>query len=92
MSGHKLIAVFTFLILTLSFSLFCEAKCFWNAKGGKSEGQADAEAVETTAYGLLNALSVRDKETAKKIANWLTEQRGYGGGFRSTQVGDKCSI
>ncbi|KAA0702158.1 Complement C4 [Triplophysa tibetana] len=62
-----------------------KSKCFWNAKGGKSEGQADAEAVETTAYGLLNALSVRDKEMAKEIANWLTEQRGYGGGFRSTQ-------
>ncbi|KAI7801069.1 complement C4-1 [Triplophysa rosa] len=62
-----------------------KSKCFWNAEGGKSEGQADAEAVETTAYGLLNALSVGDKEMAKEIANWLTEQRGYGGGFRSTQ-------
>ncbi|XP_073719211.1 complement C4 isoform X2 [Misgurnus anguillicaudatus] len=61
------------------------SKCFWNVKGGNSNGQADAEAVETTAYGLLNALSIGDKQMAIQIANWLTEQRGYGGGFRSTQ-------
>lgn len=61
------------------------SKCFWNVEGGNSKGQADAEAVETTAYGLLNALSIDDKEMATQIANWLTEQRGYGGGFRSTQ-------
>ncbi|RXN18763.1 complement C4-like protein [Labeo rohita] len=62
-------------------------KCFWNAKGGRGQlaGKADAESVETTAYALLSALSLDDKVTAKLAANWLTEQRKYGGGFRSTQ-------
>ncbi|XP_016428773.1 LOW QUALITY PROTEIN: complement C4-like [Sinocyclocheilus rhinocerous] len=62
-------------------------KCFWNSKGGRGEsaGKADAESVETTAYALLSALSLRDKATAKLTANWLTEQRKYGGGFQSTQ-------
>lgn len=62
-------------------------KCFWNAKGGRGEsaGKADAESVETTAYALLSALSLQDKATAKQAANWLTEQRKYGGGFQSTQ-------
>ncbi|KAK7171995.1 hypothetical protein R3I93_004325 [Phoxinus phoxinus] len=62
-------------------------KCFWNARGGrgKSVGKAEAESVETTAYALLTMLSVRDMETAKLAANWLTEQRKYGGGFQSTQ-------
>uniref|UniRef100_A0A673IY24 Complement C4-like n=1 Tax=Sinocyclocheilus rhinocerous TaxID=307959 RepID=A0A673IY24_9TELE len=61
--------------------------CFWNSKGGRGEsaGKADAESVETTAYALLSALSLRDKATAKLTANWLTEQRKYGGGFQSTQ-------
>uniref|UniRef100_A0A672Q448 Complement C4-like n=1 Tax=Sinocyclocheilus grahami TaxID=75366 RepID=A0A672Q448_SINGR len=61
--------------------------CFWNSKGGrgKSAGKADAESVETTAYALLSAMSLRDKATAKLTANWLTEQRKYGGGFQSTQ-------
>lgn len=73
-------------------SSFYEAKCFWNAKDGRSgsAGKADAESVETTAYALLSALSLRDKPTAKLTANWLTEQRKYGGGFQSTQVG--CGI
>uniref|UniRef100_A0A672Q478 Complement C4-like n=1 Tax=Sinocyclocheilus grahami TaxID=75366 RepID=A0A672Q478_SINGR len=48
---------------------------------------SDAESVETTAYALLSAMSLRDKATAKLTANWLTEQRKYGGGFQSTQVG-----
>ncbi|KAK2880874.1 hypothetical protein Q8A67_018142 [Cirrhinus molitorella] len=62
-------------------------KCFWNAKGGrgKSTGKAHAESVETTAYALLSALSLGDKENAKLAANWLTEQRKSGGGFQSTQ-------
>lgn len=61
-------------------------KCFWNANGGRgSVGKAMAESVETTAYALLTMLSVRDMKTAKLAANWLTEQRKYGGGFQSTQ-------
>ncbi|KAK9962381.1 hypothetical protein ABG768_007751 [Culter alburnus] len=62
-------------------------QCFWNAKGGrgKLEGKADAETVEATAYALLSMLSVGDMKTAKQAANWLTEQRKYGGGFQSTQ-------
>ncbi len=73
-------------------SSFYEAKCFWSAKDGRSgsAGKADAGSVETTAYALLSALSLRDKPTAKLTANWLTEQRKYGGGFQSTQVG--CGI
>ncbi|XP_051534412.1 complement C4 [Myxocyprinus asiaticus] len=66
----------------------CDSKtCFWNAKvgRGKSEDKADAASVEATAYGLLNAMSVDDKQMAKLISNWLTEQRKYGGGFQSTQ-------
>ncbi|KAL1260978.1 hypothetical protein QQF64_008805 [Cirrhinus molitorella] len=39
----------------------------------------------TTAYALLSALSLGDKENAKLAANWLTEQRKSGGGFQSTQ-------
>lgn len=71
------------------FSPFYTAKCFWNAKSGrgKLDGKADAESVETTAYALLSMLSMRDMQTAKLAANWLTEQRKYGGGFQSTQVG-----
>lgn len=62
-------------------------KCFWNSSGGRGEsaGKANAESVETTAYALLSALSLRDKAYAKLTANWLTEQRKYGGGFQSTQ-------
>ncbi|XP_073674564.1 complement C4-B [Garra rufa] len=62
-------------------------KCFWNAKVGRgqSAGNADAESVETTAYALLTALTLGDKANAKLAANWLTEQRKYGGGFQSTQ-------
>uniref|UniRef100_A0A8C1XJT0 Complement component 4 n=1 Tax=Cyprinus carpio TaxID=7962 RepID=A0A8C1XJT0_CYPCA len=61
--------------------------CFWNSSGGRGEsaGKANAESVETTAYALLSALSLRDKAYAKLTANWLTEQRKYGGGFQSTQ-------
>jgi len=74
------------------FSPFCTEKCFWDAKGGRGElvGKAEAESVETTAYALLSMLSVPDMKTAKLAANWLTEQRKYGGGFQSTQVG--CRI
>ncbi|CAM4554746.1 unnamed protein product [Leuciscus chuanchicus] len=56
-----------------------------NCGRGESVGKAAAESVETTAYALLSMLSVSDMKTAKLAANWLTEQRKYGGGFQSTQ-------
>ncbi|KAG9348450.1 hypothetical protein JZ751_002185 [Albula glossodonta] len=47
--------------------------------------QAESIAVETAAYALLAALKGKDSKHAETIARWLTEQRQYGGGFRSTQ-------
>ncbi|XP_045069703.1 complement C4-like [Coregonus clupeaformis] len=47
--------------------------------------QAQAISVETTAYALLQTVADGDVPYATRIARWLTEQRQYGGGFRSTQ-------
>ncbi|XP_072886282.1 complement C4-like isoform X2 [Hemitrygon akajei] len=47
--------------------------------------QAPAIEVETTAYALLTAVHMRELNYASAIVKWLTEQRNYGGGFRSTQ-------
>uniref|UniRef100_A0A8C8ENN3 Complement C4 gamma chain n=1 Tax=Oncorhynchus tshawytscha TaxID=74940 RepID=A0A8C8ENN3_ONCTS len=47
--------------------------------------QAKAISVETTAYALLQTVAEEDVTYATRIARWLTEQRQYGGGFRSTQ-------
>uniref|UniRef100_A0AAR2KNK1 Complement C4 gamma chain n=1 Tax=Pygocentrus nattereri TaxID=42514 RepID=A0AAR2KNK1_PYGNA len=44
-----------------------------------------AISIEATGYALLHALIMQDKAKALRIATWLTEQRKYGGGFRSTQ-------
>ncbi|KAK1786465.1 hypothetical protein P4O66_018151 [Electrophorus voltai] len=62
-------------------------RCFWEARGKKAalDARADALSVEATAYGLLHAVSMQDKVQALRIATWLTQQRKYGGGFRSTQ-------
>ncbi|XP_060093798.1 complement C4-like [Heteronotia binoei] len=46
---------------------------------------ASAISVEATAYGLLFLVKQKDTVTAGKVAKWLTEQRNYGGGFKSTQ-------
>ncbi|XP_061475534.1 complement C4-like [Rhineura floridana] len=46
---------------------------------------ASAISVEATGYGLLHLLKQNDITTAGKVARWLTEQRNYGGGFKSTQ-------
>uniref|UniRef100_A0A674E6F7 Complement component 4 n=1 Tax=Salmo trutta TaxID=8032 RepID=A0A674E6F7_SALTR len=46
---------------------------------------AQAISVETTAYALLQTVAEGDMTYATCIARWLTEQRQYGGGFRSTQ-------
>ncbi|KAK3561057.1 hypothetical protein QTP86_026381 [Hemibagrus guttatus] len=62
-------------------------RCFWDVKGtvGSLDKKADAISIEATSYGLLAALTVKDKQKAQHIAAWLTEQREYGGGFQSTQ-------
>uniref|UniRef100_A0A8B9H7M1 Complement component 4 n=1 Tax=Astyanax mexicanus TaxID=7994 RepID=A0A8B9H7M1_ASTMX len=66
----------------------CDTKrCFWNVREAVSglDSKADAISIEATAYGLLQAVSLKDKERALRIASWLTQQRKYGGGFQSTQ-------
>ncbi|XP_067865769.1 complement C4-like [Heterodontus francisci] len=47
--------------------------------------QASAVTVEATSYALLQALAMGDLYYASAMVKWLTEQRNYGGGFRSTQ-------
>ncbi|XP_062904334.1 complement C4-like [Mobula hypostoma] len=47
--------------------------------------QAPAIEVETSAYALLTAVLMKELNYASAIVKWLTEQRNYGGGFRSTQ-------
>nr|BAV92794.1 complement C4 isoform-B [Triakis scyllium] len=46
---------------------------------------ASAITVEATSYALLQAVARKDLQYANAIVKWLTEQRNYGGGFRSTQ-------
>ncbi|KAJ6652037.1 hypothetical protein lerEdw1_015811 [Lerista edwardsae] len=46
---------------------------------------ASAISVEATAYGLLYLVTQKDTAMASKVARWLTEQRNYQGGFKSTQ-------
>uniref|UniRef100_UPI00398EFD61 complement C4-like n=1 Tax=Pristiophorus japonicus TaxID=55135 RepID=UPI00398EFD61 len=46
---------------------------------------ASAISVETTSYALLQTIAMKDLYYANAIVKWLTEQRNYGGGFRSTQ-------
>ncbi|XP_046718191.1 complement C4-B isoform X1 [Silurus meridionalis] len=62
-------------------------RCFWDVNGtvGGLDKAADAISVEATAYGLLHALTMQNEAKSQKIVTWLTEQRKYGGGFRSTQ-------
>ncbi|XP_044839702.1 complement C4-like isoform X1 [Mauremys mutica] len=57
---------------------------FWAAEEGGATS-ASAISVETTAYALLHLVLHNDLATAKKVARWLTEQKNYGGGFKSTQ-------
>ncbi|KAH0630530.1 hypothetical protein JD844_013635 [Phrynosoma platyrhinos] len=49
---------------------------------------ASAITVEATGYALLYLVKQNDVARASKVARWLTEQRNYGGGFRSTQLRD----
>ncbi|XP_015263742.1 PREDICTED: complement C4-like, partial [Gekko japonicus] len=46
---------------------------------------ASAISVEATGYGLLHLVKQNYTQAASKVARWLTEQRNYGGGFKSTQ-------
>uniref|UniRef100_A0A4W5MXA3 Complement component 4 n=1 Tax=Hucho hucho TaxID=62062 RepID=A0A4W5MXA3_9TELE len=70
------------------------ATCHWEAsdalrlsgeKRANLVPQAQAISVETTAYALLQTVAKGDVLYATHIARWLTKQRQYGGGFRSTQ-------
>ncbi|XP_072547604.1 complement C4 isoform X2 [Salminus brasiliensis] len=66
----------------------CDNKrCFWDVRGTETglDSKADAISIEATGYGLLQAVTRQEKSKAPLIAAWLTEQRKYGGGFRSTQ-------
>ncbi|XP_044275281.1 complement C4-like [Varanus komodoensis] len=46
---------------------------------------ASAISVEATSYALLYLVKQDDITTAGQVSRWLTEQRNYGGGFKSTQ-------
>ncbi|XP_053147352.1 complement C4-like isoform X2 [Hemicordylus capensis] len=57
-------------------------------RGEKRSGQvpsASAISVEATSYALLYLVKKKDITMAHKVYKWLTEQRNYGGGFKSTQ-------
>lgn len=41
--------------------------------------------VETSAYALLTAVALQERESANKLAKWLTKQENYHGGFKSSQ-------
>uniref|UniRef100_A0A8C4R5F2 Anaphylatoxin-like domain-containing protein n=1 Tax=Eptatretus burgeri TaxID=7764 RepID=A0A8C4R5F2_EPTBU len=58
---------------------------FWLAGAGAGGRGRSAVDVETTGYGLLQTLLLRDWDYANPIVTWLVESRNYGGGFRSTQ-------
>ncbi|XP_070600137.1 complement C4-B-like [Erythrolamprus reginae] len=58
---------------------------FWLAGDDVKGKTPSAISVETTSYALLYFVKQNDAERAAKVAQWLTEQRNYGGGFRSTQ-------
>ncbi|KYO40443.1 complement C5 [Alligator mississippiensis] len=58
---------------------------FWAAQGEAQGISATAVTVEATAYALLHLLLQNDLTIAPKVTRWLTEQRNYGGGFKSTQ-------
>ncbi|NWV79412.1 CO5 protein, partial [Dasyornis broadbenti] len=62
---------------------------FWkdafNTEDEQSPSSATAQMVETTAYALLTTLLRGDKNYAKPIIKWLSEEQRHGGGFHSTQ-------
>uniref|UniRef100_A0A8C5RXT5 Complement C4 gamma chain n=1 Tax=Laticauda laticaudata TaxID=8630 RepID=A0A8C5RXT5_LATLA len=58
---------------------------FWLAGDDHRTKVPSAISVEATSYALLYLVKQNDAARASKVAQWLTEQRNYGGGFRSTQ-------
>ncbi|XP_023820303.1 LOW QUALITY PROTEIN: complement C4 [Oryzias latipes] len=46
--------------------------------------RANGITIQTTAYALLTAVKVENREWADKIAHWLIRQENYNGGFRAT--------
>lgn len=52
----------------------------------KKQERADAITIETTAYALLTAVTLKKTTWADKAACWLISQENYFGGFRSSQV------
>ncbi|CAM9437423.1 unnamed protein product [Lampetra planeri] len=58
---------------------------YWKADGASRGLKKSAISVEATAYGLLTYLRKKDYESARRVVDWLVEQRNYGGGFHSTQ-------
>ncbi|XP_058027708.1 complement C4-like [Ahaetulla prasina] len=58
---------------------------FWLAGEDHRTRIPSAISVEATSYALLYLVKQNDAARAGKVAKWLTEQRNYGGGFRSTQ-------
>ncbi|KAG7242144.1 hypothetical protein INR49_024190 [Caranx melampygus] len=51
----------------------------------KNQERADAITVETTAYALLTAVTLKETQWADKAACWLISQENYFGGYRSSQ-------
>uniref|UniRef100_A0A670ZB43 Anaphylatoxin-like domain-containing protein n=1 Tax=Pseudonaja textilis TaxID=8673 RepID=A0A670ZB43_PSETE len=58
---------------------------FWLAGDDHRTKVPSAISVEATSYALLYLVKQNDAARASKVAQWLTEQRNYGGGFKSTQ-------
>ncbi|XP_013918016.1 PREDICTED: complement C4-like [Thamnophis sirtalis] len=58
---------------------------FWLAGEDQRTKVPSAISVEATSYALLYLLKQNNAAVAAKVSRWLTEQRNYGGGFRSTQ-------
>uniref|UniRef100_A0A2D4IHE0 NTR domain-containing protein n=1 Tax=Micrurus lemniscatus lemniscatus TaxID=129467 RepID=A0A2D4IHE0_MICLE len=58
---------------------------FWLAGDDHRTKVPSAISVEATSYALLYLVKQKDTARASKVAQWLTEQRNYGGGFKSTQ-------
>ncbi|XP_032998058.1 complement C4-like [Lacerta agilis] len=70
---------------TMMFWAVEEKDRLQNEKKADRVPPASAISVEATAYGLLYLLQKNDIASAGKVSRWLTEQRNYGGGFKSTQ-------
>lgn len=51
-----------------------------------NQEHADGITIQMTAYALLTAVKVENREWADKIAHWLISQENYNGGLKSTHV------